>query len=139
MVTVTVLDDVAPTTVLEKVKLVGVKVSGAIPVPVIFTTCGLGVAPSLKVNAPVIAATTLGLKVTFTVQLLFTASELGQLLVSEKSPLATIELIGKAPDPVLVRVTDLAALVVPAARLPKAKVFGLMLATGVPPPELNNT
>jgi hypothetical protein len=55
--------------------------SGVTPVPESATSCGLVVTPSLKVIAPAMAPATLGLNVTFTVQLLFAASELEQLLV----------------------------------------------------------
>jgi hypothetical protein len=134
-VTVTVVDEVDPTATLGRVRLVGLKVRGAIPVPDSFTSCGLVVAPSVKVSTPVIAATTLGLKVTSTVQLTFAASTLGQLFVSLKSPLAAIEPIESAPVPELVRVTVFSALAIPAAPLPKAKLFGLIVAAGVPLPE----
>ncbi len=139
MVTVTDLDEVCPTAVLEKVRLVGLNVSGMIPVPVSFTSCGLVAALSVKVSAPVIAPRLLGLKVTFTVQLLFAAREFEQLLVWLKSPLATIEPMESAPVPEFVSVTVLETLVVPAATLAKAKVFGLKVAAGAPPPEPINT
>jgi len=139
LVTVTVADEVCPTAVLGSVRLVALNFSGTTPVPVSFTSCGLVLAPSLNVSAPVIAAATLGLKVTFTVQLLLAARELEQLLVALKSPLATIEVMGSAPVPELVRVTVFDALVAPAARSPKAKLLGLTLAVGAPPPELINT
>ena len=131
LVRVTVADDVEPTAALGNVRLVGLTVIGASPVPVSLTSCGLVPALSLKVNAPVIAPTPLGLNVTFTVQLLFAASELLQLFVSLKSPLATIEPMESGPEPEFVSFTALEALVVPAATFAKARVFSLTDA--VPP------
>ena len=134
LVTVIVADEVNPTATLGRVRLVELKVRGAIPVPVIFTSCGLVAAPSLNVSTPVIAPTMLGLNVTSTVQLPFAARELGQLLVWIKSPLTAIEPIDSAAVPELVSVTTFCALVVPAATLANAKLLGLMVAAGVPPP-----
>jgi hypothetical protein len=134
LVTVTVADELDPTATLGRVRLVGPKVRGAIPVPVIFTSCGLVVALSLKVSAPVIAPRLPGLKVTFTVQTAFAASELGQLLVCMKSPLTMIEPIESEAVPEFVRVIVFSALAVPAATLANAKLFGLIVAAGVPPP-----
>lgn len=127
----TVPDDDDPTAALGSVRLVGFTVSGASPVPVSLTSCGLVLALSLKVSAPVTAPKALGLNVTLTVQLLPAASELPQLLVSLKSPLATIEPIDNGPEPEFVSLTDLDALVVPAASFPNASVFVLTVA--VPP------
>jgi len=131
LVTVTDAEEVCPAAVLGKVRLVGLNVSGINPVPVSFTSCGLVLALSVKVSAPVIAETMVGLKVTFTVQLLLAGREVEQLLLSVKSPLAVMEPISSAADPELVSVTDFDELVVPAATLPKARVFWLMPA--VPP------
>jgi hypothetical protein len=80
-VSVTVPDDDDPTTVLGSVRLVGLTVSGASPVPVSLTSCGLVPALSLKVSAPVTAPRALGLNVTLTVQLLPAARVLPQLLL----------------------------------------------------------
>ena len=115
LATKTVAEDVCPTAVLGNVRLVGVTATGAKPVPVSFTSCGLVAALSAKVSAPVNAPATLGLKATFTVQLLFAASELEQLLVWLKSPLASIEPMESGPEAEFVSVTVLDALLVPAA------------------------
>jgi len=130
-VSVTLADDDDPTAALGSVRLVGLTVSGASPVPVSLTSCGLVPALSLKVSAPVTAPRLLGLNVTLTVQLVPAASELPQLLVWLKSPLATIEPMESGPEPELVSFTDLDALAVPAASFPKARVFVLKVA--VPP------
>lgn len=127
-VNVTVPDDDDPTAALGSVRLVGVTVSGSSPVPVSLTSCGLVPALSLKVSAPVTAPRALGLNVTFTVQLLPAASELPQLLVWLKSPLATIGPMDSGPEPELVNLTGLDALVVPAASFPKASVFAPTVA-----------
>jgi hypothetical protein len=115
LVTVTVAEDVCPAAVLGNVRLVGVTATGATPVPVNFTSCGLVPALSLKVSAPVNAPVTLGLNVTFTVQLLFAASKLEQLLVWLKSPLLSIEPIERGPEAEFVSVTVLDELLLPAA------------------------
>jgi hypothetical protein len=114
-VKVTVAVDVPPTAVLANVKLVGLIKSGAIPVPVSFTSCGLVVALSVNVSAPVTAPVTLGLNVTFTVQLPFATTDPEQLSVSLKSPLAAIDPILSGPVPELLSVTDFTALLFPAA------------------------
>ena len=90
-VTVTVAEDVCPTAVPGNVRLVGATATGAMPVPVNFTSCGLVLALLLKVSAPVNAPATLGLNFTLTVQLLLAASELEQLLVWLKPPLVSID------------------------------------------------
>jgi hypothetical protein len=114
-VTVTVAEDVCPTAVLGNVRLVGVTATGAKPVPVNFTSCGLVAALSVKVSAPVNAPATLGSNVMFTVQLLFAASELEQLFVWLNPPLASITPIERGPEAEFVSVTVLVTLVVPAA------------------------
>ena len=80
-VTVTVAEEVDPTATLGKVKLVGLNVSGATAVPVIFTICGLVEALSTIVSAPMIDATSLGAKLTLIVQLLDAARDEPQLFV----------------------------------------------------------
>ena len=77
-----------------------------------------------------------GLKVTFTVQLLPAARKLPQLFDWAKSPLATIEPILSEPDPKFERVIAFEAVVVPAATLPKLRLEGLTLAVA---PEANRT
>ena len=130
-VNVTVPDDDDPTAALGSVRLVGFTVSGASPVPVSLTSCGLVPALSLKVSAPVTAPRALGLNVTLTVQLLARGQRASTILVWLESPLATIEPMERGPEPEFVSLTDLDALVVPAACFPKARVFVLTVA--VPP------
>lgn len=135
LVSVTVADDVDPTAALGSVRLVGLTVNGASPVPVSLTSCGVVPALSLTVSAPVTAPSALGLNVTLIVQLLFPASELPQLLFWLKSPLATMEPIESDPEAELDSLTALVALVVPAACFEKARVFSLRVA--VPPVAIN--
>ena len=98
---------------MPKVRLVGEKVTaGAVPVPVNETVCGLPLALSVTETAPVREPVAVGAKVTEIVQVPATATEAPQVLVWLKSPLAAIVVIVSAADPVLVSVTDCAALVV---------------------------
>jgi len=72
---------------LLKVRLEADKLaSGAVPVPVRLTVCGLFVALSEKVNVAVRLPPVAGANVTLTVQLAFTPSELPHVVVSAKSP-----------------------------------------------------
>ena len=113
---------VAPTAAEGKLTLVGVRttVEGPEepePVPLRLNECGLPAALSVIVTDAVRVPVAVGLKVTLIVQLpLFPATELPQLLLCTKSPLfapVTPRLvIVKAPLPILVSVTDCAALVV---------------------------
>ena len=135
-VTVTVADEVDPTATLGKVRLVGLNVSGATAVPVIFTIWGLVEALSTIVNAPVIEATALGAKLTLIVQLFDAARDDPQLFVCVKSPLVEIEPIESGPDPEFLIVTGFDELVVPAAWLLNVKLVGLTVAV---PPEASST
>ena len=85
----------------------------AAPVPVRGRMCGLPVALSVMVTEPVRVPVAVGAQVTPMVQLPPAATELPQLLLSPKSPLAPTLLIVKAVLPVLVRVEVRAVLVVP--------------------------
>jgi hypothetical protein len=81
-----------------------------------------------------------GVNVTLIGQLPSAATELPQVLVSEKSlafvPVTVMLVMPKAPLPVLLRVTVCAALVVPTGWLPKPRLVGKRLTTGpVPVPE----
>jgi hypothetical protein len=75
-----------------------------------------------------------GVNVTLTVQLPFAANELAHVLVSAKSPglapVKAIPLIAKAAFPVLLRVKDWVALVVPRFWLAKVRLEVVMPATG---------
>ena len=63
-----------------------------------------------SVIAPLMAPIAFGVKVTWMVHVAFFASELGQSLVWEKSPLASMLVMVKFLLPVLVSITDCAAL-----------------------------
>jgi hypothetical protein len=69
LVSVTDLDElVVPTVTVPKLNVVAESVTGALPVPVRFTVCGLFPALSVNVRVPVAAPTTAGVNVTPTVQ-----------------------------------------------------------------------
>src|SRR5579862_2206481 len=68
------------------------------------------------------------------VQFFPTASDVPQLLVCVKSPVATMLLMLRAAVPVLDRVIGCAALVVPSACVPKVSDAGLSAAFAVPVP-----
>jgi hypothetical protein len=89
----------------------------AAPVPMRLTDCGLPEALSVMLRVPVRVPEAVGLKVTLMLQLAPAATELPQLSVSAKSPLAEILVIVKLTVPVLVSVTVCAALVVPTVWL----------------------
>jgi hypothetical protein len=76
----------------------------AVPVPASATDCGLAAALSLKRSAPVRFPVAVGVKVTLIVQLPPAASELPQLLVWAKSPLAEICVSERLAAPLLVSV-----------------------------------
>src|SRR5579864_6083787 len=84
-----------------------------VPVPLSDAVCGLPVAESVMVTAPVRAPDCDGVKVTLTVQLAPAARLAGQLLVSAKSPPAAMLVMFSADPPLLVTVMDFAVLVVP--------------------------
>jgi hypothetical protein len=65
------------TTRLEKVRLAGSKVTGAVPVPLSSASCGEFVALSLTVSVPVRAPTAVGVNVTEIVHLSFVANVFG--------------------------------------------------------------
>src|ERR1022692_2406586 len=120
-----------PTATLPKATVVGEKTIGASPVPVRLTICGEFKALSVMVIAPLTAPTTVGVNVTFTVQLAFTARVL-QLSFSPKSPLAWMEIVAVAV-PLFFSVTLLLALVVPTACLAlKVSEVGDAFTTGEP-------
>jgi len=78
-----------PSTCAAKVRpLVETVMTGAVPVPVSETLCGLFEALSVMVSVPVREPLAVGVKVTLTVQLELAATLAPQLLVCAKSPLA---------------------------------------------------
>ena len=99
---------------MPKLRLVGAKVTAGavVPVPDSPTVCGLPLALSVTVIEPVREPAAVGVKVTEIVQLAPATTELPQVLVWLKSPLAAIVVIVRVADPLLVNVTDCAALVV---------------------------
>ena len=78
-----------PSTCAEKVSaLLDTPMTGAVPVPVRETVCGLFAALSVMVSMPLRVPLAVGVKVTLTVQVVLGARLVPQLLVCAKSPLA---------------------------------------------------
>jgi len=112
LVSVTVLGVlVVPTFVAGKATLVADNLT-SVPTPVKLMVWGLSLALSVIVTLPVRVPMAVGVKVTAMVQLRPIRTELPQVLVSLKSPLAAILVILRVAVPVLVRVTFWPALVV---------------------------
>ena len=100
---------------LPKLKFVADKLTmgaGAAPVPVRLMVCGLPAMLSVIVTAPVRMPVAVGVNVTLMVQLAPAATDVPQVLVCMKSPLATMLVTLSAAVPVLVSVTVCTALVV---------------------------
>jgi hypothetical protein len=106
-----------------------------LPVPVNETVCGLPEAESVIVIAPVRVPDCDGAKVTLMMQLAPALSVDVQLFVCAKSPLAVMPDKVNVEPPLLLKVTDCAALVVPTCWLPKVRLPGFRLTTA-PAPEL---
>ena len=124
---------VVPTVWLAKVIEVAERLAvvvGAVPVPVRLTVCGLPEALSVMLKVPVRIPEAVGVNVTLMVQLAPTATELPQVSVSVKSPLAEMLVIVRATLPVLDSVTVCAALVVPTVWPPNVTDVGETLAVG---------
>lgn len=94
--------------------------AGKTPVPDSATVWGLLGALSVNVSVPVTFPSFVGVKVTLTLQL-FPGASMGPHVFAEiaKLVLAVMLLMSSVADPVLVTVTDLAALVVLTTTLPK--------------------
>ena len=107
------------------------------PVPVRVINCGLPAALSKMATEALRLPADAGVKVTLIVQLLSAATEAPQLLVTVKSlalaPVAAIPAMFNAALPVLFRVTDCAALVVPRFWLGKVRVLVVRLTVGLEP------
>ena len=86
--------------------------TAAEPVPVREMMCGLPVALSVMVMAPVLVPVAVGVNVTLMVQLAPAATGVPQVVVWAKSPLGTILVMFSNAVPVFVSVTVRAALVV---------------------------
>src|SRR5437879_11049277 len=96
---------------LPKLKFVADKLTmgaGAAPVPVRLMVCGLPAMLSVIVTAPVRMPVAVGVNVTLMVQLAPAATDVPQVLVCMKSPLATMLVTLSATFPVLFSVTDCA-------------------------------
>lgn len=93
-----------------KSRLAGENPTGAKPVPDRLTKWGPPTALDESVIAPLMAPIAFGVKVTWIVHVAFGASELGQSLVSEKSPLESTLLMVRFALPLLVSITDCVAL-----------------------------
>ena len=103
----------------------------AVAVPVSDTDCGLEAALSVKVIAPLRVPVAVGVKVTEMVQEALTARLEPQRLVWAKSPEAAMPEIERAAVPLLVRVMDWAALVVPSDWAAKVRLVGDRVSVGV--------
>ena len=131
-----------PTATFPKLKDVAERPSsGAVPVPVTDTVCGLPVALLIRVSVPARAPTAVGVKMTEIAHVALTAM-LGVQpeLVWEKSPPIDIFEIASAAVPVFVTVKVWAALDAPTTMLPKLSVVAESDTTGAvgvePPVEL---
>jgi hypothetical protein len=102
--------------------------TGAVPVPVRLTVCGLPAALSEMLTAAVRVPAAVGVNVTLIVQLPLAATELPQVFVSAKSPalvpVMLMLVMLKLALPVLLRVTFCAALVTPTFSLAKVRPEG---------------
>jgi hypothetical protein len=112
--------------------------TGPAPVPDRATACGLPVALSLILSVAVRLPTAVGRNVTLTVQLPPAARELPQVVVREKfdafvPPTVMLEIVSDAV-PVFRRVSVLAGLADPTARVPKESDDGDRLTAGAAAP-----
>jgi hypothetical protein len=135
---------VVPRFWLLKVRLVVVTPAmGALHVPVRFTVCGLPPALSVMLTEAVRLPRATGVNVTLIVQLPFTATEVPHVLVTPKLPasvpVAPMLVMAKLVFPVLVRVTDCAALVVPGFGLVKVRIPVERLTAGPVPVPIRAT
>lgn len=106
------------------------------PLPVIVTTWGLPLAPSVRVTAPLLAPAALGRKATLRVQLALTATIEPQLLDWTESPLAMMLAKLRTALPVLLTVTVCGLLAAPTVWAAKVKAAGASkrLVEGKPSP-----
>lgn len=105
------------------------------PVPDKATFCGLPGALSVKDRLPVRRPVCVGVKLTLTMQLAFTASVLPHLVFDEnafsaKSPEVAMLVMLSVEPPVLVTVTVFAPPVLPTPTLPQASEVGLRETIG---------
>jgi hypothetical protein len=126
---------VEPTAVVPKLRDEVDSVTGAAPVPLRVTICGLVTALSVKVSVPVAAPSPVGVKATPTLQLPLAAMPAPQVLLAmANGPLATMLLKLSAVLIRLVTVTERAAPVLPTARFPKLKLLGEKVTGATPLP-----
>ena len=110
-------------------------VTGALPVPLRLTVCGLFAAASVKVSVPVAAPVAAGVKVTPTVQVAPAATLLPQVLLAiVKWAVAAMLVKLSAVVSWLVRVTVLDELVLPTTTVPKLKLLADRVTGCVPVP-----
>lgn len=125
---------VDPTLRLANVRLVGVIATGAEPVPVRLTDCGLFDALSAKVSVPVSVPTASGENVTPTTHFpLLLMLPPHVLLAMAKSPVGAM-LVNVSAGPLFVSVTVFAALVLPANTVPKLKLVRESVTGSTPVP-----
>ncbi len=126
---------VVPAFTLPKFKDLTENVTGALPVPVSFTVCGLFRAASVNVNVPVKDATAAGAKVMLTLQFARPAMLDPQVFEEIANGLAVAIPVKVSVEVVwFVSVTDLAVLVLPATTDPKLTVADDSVTCAVPEP-----
>ena len=121
-----------PIVILPKLKVVAERPrTGAVPVPVNETVCGLPVPLLVRVSVPVRAPAAVGVKITEIVHVALIAMLAVQpVFVWAKSPLTAIFEIVSAAVPVFVTVTVWAELDAPTAILPRFRVVTERERTG---------
>ena len=126
---------VLPTATVLKLKLLVESVTGALPVPVRLTVCGLVIAVSVNVRTPAAEPRAVGVNVTPTVQLAPAATLAPHvLLATANGPLAVILVKLSATFRRFVTVTVLAELVLPTANVPKLNLVDERLTGALPLP-----
>jgi hypothetical protein len=100
------------------------------PVPARLTVCGLLLALSVMLTAPVADPVFAGLKVTEMVHFCRGATVLPQVFVWANGTVLVMPLIVNGALPLLIRVTFLTALVVPTTTLPKFRLAGERVTAG---------
>ena len=131
-VCVLVVPAVMPPKESDEALACSVAVGAAFPVPLRLTVCDPPEALSVTVIVPVRLPVAVGEKATLIVQVAAAARLAGQLLLSEKLPLAAMPLIVSAVVPLFVSVIAWVELVVPTVWPAKVRLVGDKLATGVP-------
>jgi hypothetical protein len=125
-----VVPTIWPAKVSEEVERLTTGAEAAAPVPVRLNDCGLPEALSVMLRVPMRVPDAVGVNVTLMVQLAPAATELPQVLVWAKSPLAETPVRFSEALPVFASVTVCAALVVPTVWLVKVSEEAERLTTG---------